>query len=220
MTETTKRIKKPWYKTWWIWVIIVVALIIIGTINQATGNTADGDSDTPSETTAAEAAVPDVVELDGAAARDILIGLGFNVEFDAGTETVIKASNWTVDAQNPPSGEQVDVGTTVTLTVAKPEKTQAPADNTLDEVTAAQHLALAWEDRMTYGGTVHWIVDRITTVNEDGTFTFKIGATIENAYGNKSGATIEGDVGGTTAAPEILDSIMYTDTGEVINYHG
>ena len=89
----------------------------------------------------------------------------------------------------------------------------------LDEIYAAQFLALAWENRMTYGGTVHWIVDRITTANADGTFTFKIGATIKNEYGTKFRGTIEGTVGGTNDEPTILDSILYTDTGETLNYY-
>ena len=42
---------------------------------------------------------------------------------------------------------------------------------------------------------------------------------LTDAYDNKFGATIEGDVGGTSDTPVIIDSIMYTDTGEVINYH-
>lgn len=109
---------------------------------------------------------------------------------------------------------------TPTKKPAEPDETEAPAASALDEITAAQFLALAWEDKMIYGGTVHWIVDRITTVNDDGTYTFKIGATVENAYGNKFDATIEGDVGGTSDAPVIIDSIMYTDTGEIINYYG
>lgn len=101
----------------------------------------------------------------------------------------------------------------------EPEPVQPPPAK-LDEVYAAQHLADAWKDRMIYGGTVHWIADRITTANDDGTFTFKIGATIKNEYGTKYKGTIEGDVGGTNDAPVILDSIMYTDAGEVIDYYG
>lgn len=118
----------------------------------------------------------------------------------------------------PTTSAPVETPTVEPAPEPEPEE-PAEAEPALDEIKAAQHLALAWEDRMTYGGTVHWIADRITTANEDGTYTFKIGATIENAYGNKSGGTIEGDVGGTTDTPEILDSILYTDTGEIINYY-
>lgn len=107
-------------------------------------------------------------------------------------------------------------------TRAPAEPTVAPAEpvvsTVLDETYAAQHLSLSWEARMQYGGTVHWIMDRITTANADGTFTFKIGATVNSADGGEVNAIIEGDVGGTNEAPVILDSILYTDTGEIIEY--
>lgn len=90
----------------------------------------------------------------------------------------------------------------------------------LEDVYAAQYLAYAWEDRMIYGGTVHWIADRITTANDDGTYTFKIGVTLKNANGAEYHGTVEGDVGGTNDAPVIIDSILYTDAGEVIDYYG
>ena len=162
MTETTKGQRRPWYRTWWIWAIIGVLLVIGGAVNASSGNNGT------------EAAAP--------------------------AETVEPAAEETQGPTKEPE---------------EPVK-EAPA---LDETFAAQYLALAWEDRMTYGGTAHWITDTITTANEDGTYTFKIGATIKDAYGNKFGATIEGDVGGTSGAPVIIDSIMYTDAGEVINYH-
>lgn len=103
---------------------------------------------------------------------------------------------------------------------AEPMEPESPPAPALDAVTAAQHLAYAWEDRMVYGGTVRWILDRITTVNADQTYTFKIGVTLKNAYGTEYHGTIEGDVGGTNDAPIILDSILYTDAGEIINYYG
>lgn len=96
----------------------------------------------------------------------------------------------------------------------------AAAPQTLDETTAAQFLAYQWQGKFTYGGTVHWIDDRITTRNPDGTFTFKLGATVKNADGTEMNATIEGDVSGTNAAPVITDSILYTDDGQVINFSG
>lgn len=98
------------------------------------------------------------------------------------------------------------------------EVQEEPASPALDETTAAQHLAYAWEDLLPYGGSVHWIMDRITTENADGTYTFKIGATVINEYGTKVSGTVEGDVGGTTENPVILDSILYLNTGEIIEY--
>tara|TARA_R110002051_G_scaffold1853_2_gene10159 strand:- start:341 stop:1048 length:708 start_codon:yes stop_codon:yes gene_type:complete len=230
--EQTEAPKKPWYKKIWVWVVIaavfftgaIVTLLGVAlAIGLALGNTEEFDSaptptSTPTSTTET-VEVLDVVGQDGAAARDALTALGFEVEFDAGDDTVIIASNWTVDSQSPLAGSPADAGDTVTLTVNKPEAVEQPQSDELDEVTAAQFLALAWEDRFIYGGDVHWIVDRISTANDDGTWTFKIGVTLENAFGNKYEGVIEGDVGGTRSAPTIIDSILYTDTGEVINYN-
>jgi hypothetical protein len=104
-----------------------------------------------------------------------------------------------------------------TTAASTPAPAPAPA---LSEINAAQYLAMQWEAKFTYGGEVHWIMDRITTANPDGTFTFKIGATVKNAYGTDTNATIEGDVGGTNAAPTITDSILYTADGTVVNFNG
>ena len=172
--EQTEAPKKPWYKKIWVWVVIaavfftgaIVTLLGVAlAIGLALGNTEEFDSaptptSTPTSTTET-VEVLDVVGQDGAAARDALTALGFEVEFDAGDDTVIIASNWTVDSQSPLAG----------------------------------------------------------SANDDGTWTFKIGVTLENAFGNKYEGVIEGDVGGTRSAPTIIDSILYTDTGEVINYN-
>src|SRR5690554_3670293 len=71
-----------------------------------------------------------------------------------------------------------------TPAIEKPVTVEEPAEEEptpepeptkpLDETLAAQHLAYAWEDQFIYGGKVHWIMDRITTVNDDDTYTFKI----------------------------------------------
>lgn len=214
--EQTETPKKPWYKKVWVWVVIGVLIVVGGIGNALDGDTEPAAAPTP---TAAAVEVLDVVGQEGDAARDVLTALGLVVEFDAGEETVIMASNWTVDSQSPAAGTAAAEGDTVTLTVSKPEVAEEPQSNELDDVTAAQFLALAWEDRFIYGGDVHWIADRITTANDDGTWTFKIGVTLENAYGNEYEGVIEGDVGGTRDAPTIIDSILYTDTGEVINYN-
>lgn len=157
---------------------------------------------------------------------------------------VLDESNWTVCSQEPASGQNVSSPPRLTVDrtcdsavetseepaeeiAPVPEESAAEVESApeveaakLDDVYAAQFLALAWEDRMIYGGTVHWIADRITTPNDDGTYTFKIGATLKNGYGTEYSGTIEGDVGGTNDAPVILDSIMYTDAGETFDYFG
>lgn len=220
LPSTGQEAKKPWYKKLWIWIIVGIVLVI-GLISNLV-NGGNPTTDEPTEAPAAvaeEVEVTDVVGQDGATARDILMELGLTVEFEGGDDMVLKPSNWTVDSQDPVAGTSTAAGSVVTLTVSKPVPAEEPADPAvLDEITAAQFLAYAWEDRMPYGGSVHYIVDRITTANEDGTFTFKIGATIKNEYGTKVDATIEGDVGGTADAPVILDSILYTKDGQVFDY--
>ena len=216
-TEQTALPKKPWFKKMWIWVV-VGAVLLIGVVGNIAGVGDEAPTASPSPT-AQMLEVPDVAGQEGDSARLALTDLGLLVEFDAGEETVIVASNWTVDSQMPAAGSAIAVGDTVVLTVSKPEAVEEPQSNELDEVTAAQFLALSWEQRFIYGGNVHWIADRISTANDDGTWTFKIGVKLENAYGNEYGGTIEGDVGGTRDAPTIIDSILYTDTGEVIDYN-
>ena len=84
--------------------------------------------------------VPDVTGLDGSAAKKAIKALGLSVEFDAGDdETVLIASNWTVDRQSPAPGDTAGEGSTVTLTVSKPE---APVSD-LAERAHAEYLD-AW----------------------------------------------------------------------------
>ncbi|MGM7680091.1 PASTA domain-containing protein [Microbacterium sp. A94] len=220
-------VKQPWFKNKWIWVAVVAAflfvIIAVNAINESRNEASPAEEIAPALTQTVETiTIPDVVGQDGETAKSALTDLGFDVEFEAGDESVWDPSNWNVDAQSPVAAAEAAEGDVVTLTVSKPEPEPEPEpvapSTTLGDIEAAQYLALAWEDRFVYGGTVHWIVDRITTANEDGTYTFKIGATITNAYGTEYSGTIEGDVGGTSDAPVILDSIMYTDAGEVVNY--
>lgn len=123
----------------------------------------------------------------------------------------------TVVAASTPKATAVNTPNTQDTPTASPTP---DLPRPLGEIMAAQFLALQWEAKFTYGGTVHWIADRITTAKPDGTFTFKIGATVKNQYGTDVNATIEGDVGGTDAAPIITDSILYTDDGNVVNFDG
>ncbi|MET4705166.1 hypothetical protein [Frigoribacterium sp. UYMn621] len=117
------------------------------------------------------------------------------------------------------------VSTPASTPTSTPTATATPsptvtAPRPLDETTAAQFLAMQWEAKFTYGGKVQWVMDRITTPHPDGTFTFKLSATVTNQYGTDQQATIEGDVGGTDAAPTITDSILYTADGQIVNFSG
>jgi len=129
--------------------------------------------------------------------------------------------------KNSSTSTPVAASTPTAMVARTPQATATPespptaeAARPLGEIKAAQFLALQWEAKFTYGGKVHWIADRITTAKPDGTFTFKIGATVKNQYGTDVNATIEGDVGGTDAAPTITDSILYTGDGSIVNFYG
>ena len=134
-----------------------------------------------------------------------------------GSEDSASSEDTPVPATSTPSSTPTPEQTTAVAPA--PTAVQTPP-RALSEVNAAQFLAMAWEAKFAYGGTVHWIVDRITTANADGSYTFKIGATVKNQYGTDTAATIEGDIAGTDTAPTIIDSILYTDDGQVVNYNG
>lgn len=102
---------------------IVIALAAVLTLSLA----ACSETATP-EPTETGVAVTDVVGQTGDEAREALTEDGFLVEFDAGDETVIMASNWIVESQSPAADELVESGSTITLTVTKPEETAAPSD--------------------------------------------------------------------------------------------
>lgn len=146
----------------------------------------------------------------------IVAGFIFAGVLEGGEDTASSDETPAAIASTPSSTPSSTKTTTVV-----PQPTAVPAPPlALSEINAAQFLAMEWEAKFPYGGTVHWIVDRITTANADGSYTFKIGATVKNQYGTDMDATIEGDVAGTDAAPTISDSILYTNDGQVVNYNG
>lgn len=136
------------------------------------------------------------------------------------TFSALRGGGDPVETTPPPAAASVAPSEQPSGEPTPEEESVDPAPPPLSDVVAAQYLALAWEDKFVYGGTVHWIVDRITTENDDGSYTFKIGATVRNEYGAEFEAVIEGDVGGTDDNPVILDSILYTNSGDVVSYYG
>lgn len=80
--------------------------------------------------------VPDVVGQVGSDARDALTKAGLTVEWDAGDQTVIMASHWNVEGQDPAARGSAKDGSVVTLTVTKPEKTVA-TNNIADRTKTA-----------------------------------------------------------------------------------
>ncbi|MBP1325319.1 hypothetical protein JOF28_000551 [Leucobacter exalbidus] len=237
--------KKAWYKRWWVW--LIVGVLVLGGIGNALAD--EPESVTVPDLidmsgNEARKVLSDldlVAEFEDATGEDRVVIAHSNWEVERtdpvsgasipkgqtvtlyvtkiseGEEALKEAAEKKAETDAARKAEEAAAAEEVK---AAEEAAAAPDTRpVLDEITAAQFLALAWEERFLYGGTVHWIVDRITTANEDGTYTFKIGATFKNEYGTKMKATIEGDVGGTTAAPVILDSILYTASGEILNYY-
>jgi len=221
---TFRRVKKPIPKPVWYAIaggaLLIAALITVGVLAEGTSsNEADSIAATSPTTVPSEPSAPatptlqpapEVEGMTGEEARALFEEAGYTVEFDGldcPDNCAAVAAEWTVTWTT-----QSNDGTAV-LVLEDPN----PG---LDEGRAAQYLAMQWEAKFPYGGTVHWIMDRITTPNDDGTFTFKIGATVKNQYGTDVDATIEGDVGGTYENLKIVDSILYTNTGDIIDFHG
>lgn len=142
--------KKPFYKRWWfIAIVIVVALSILGSLvggeDSAPTSTADVSADaagSSSESAATPATVPDVVGKKAHVAILDLTDAGFTTAPDlqdqAGAEVVINPANWTVVSQEPAAGTELSSDTTITLVVthdaddAAGSSTDASGDSTTD----------------------------------------------------------------------------------------
>lgn len=134
--------------------LIPTALIL------AAGLTLAGCSSTTTERSAesatsssSSAQAPNVVGMAGDEARDAIEDAGLEVEWDAGDDTVIMASNWTVESQSPAAGDGVNDGDTVTLTVSKPEAESAEdreaANKQFAETVEKEWLANVGHDSFT-----------------------------------------------------------------------
>jgi len=194
-------------KKWHWWAIGIGAVLVLGGIGSALGLGGDPDtSATPSATpTAAALTIPDVTGKPGDEARTALTDVGLKVEFDGGDQTVIAASNWTVDSQQPAAGSTVDEGATVTLKVTKPTPTATPdANTTSDGLTVGAALVAcnqSGDDEFPYGfklsvfsATSRVVADKWVISGE---------AKVENAYGNKRKMQVMCRVSGTDDSPVV-----------------
>lgn len=79
-------------------------------------------------------------------ASDALKDAGFDTEYDAGSETVFKASNWTVDSTSPAAGESAPKGSTVVLHVSKHDDAAPSAAHATSDLAARTEAAYldAW----------------------------------------------------------------------------
>jgi hypothetical protein len=120
---------KPIWKQWWFWAIVVVVLLIAaGVVGSSEMTDTEAEASSPSPVTSATqppvpspvetALVPDVdgMSVDDATAELQASGLDVSVQ----TKLTNQAPKGTVVSTAPFPGSSVEVGDTVTLTVAKP----------------------------------------------------------------------------------------------------
>jgi hypothetical protein len=101
---------------------------------------------------------------------------------------------------------------------ATPKAKPKPA--ALEERTAIDFLANAWEAKFTYGGDVNDLMGLLDVVrNSDGSYYIEVTATVENDLGNEFEAVVEGTVAGTDARPRIVRSTITTPGSGPIGYY-
>ncbi len=182
-----------------------------------TGCSSASLTEAPAQSAAADAAlapVPEVVGMSGDDARDALEAAGFEVEWDAGEETVILAGNWTVDVQSA-TGE-AEAGSTVTLMVSKPEVESEPATREattggLDAVHAQVACDARAEQEFPYGYDPHWVLGRLADEYRADTddWFLKVEAEVGNAFGAEQSVEVECRVTGSNDAPSVTFFAAY-----------
>lgn len=87
------------------------------------------------------------------------------------------------------------------------EKATSKADNTslLDETCAMGAFEVYADEEYPYGIKLHWVTGTIAHTQDKATgeWTFKVNATIKNAYGAKYDTIVEGRVAGTNDNPKV-----------------
>lgn len=219
--------QKPWYKKWWVWVI--VAVVVIGGLGALGEKSEDTKADKEvvevveeepqSEETAPEQEpqeeAPDQVgELLSIAQANLELH-GFEVESvsDDGAGIWDKG-NWVVL-------EQKQNGETVLLIVSRPEpETEAAGTSTSEEATTGGLTAtyaqtacdIAADATFPYGVKMHWMVGKLAERYDPETdeWFFKVTATVTNEYGAKmKGVNVECYVTGTNDNPQITNFLFY-----------
>lgn len=192
----------------------VVAALIVATVAGCSSPSAPA-SPTPTATAAASVTVPDLSGGDGSDARDKLKNAGLEVDFDAGSDTVILASNWTVTGQDPAAGTSVPAGSTVTVDVerkaaptsdATSAAPAAPADATTTGLQGPFALTACDEygkAAYPYGWKSHTILGLIASQAEGDHWFAKFDADVTNAFGAQRSVTVECAVSGTNDAPNV-----------------
>lgn len=156
--------------------------------------------------------IPEVAEMAGDEADDLLQKLGFKTEFDAGEQTVIVRSNWIVTGTTPAAGEFAGKRTTVTIHVEKPKAAPVEEEMTSLGLTGTTAWALcdqAGNAMFPYGFRIH-ITGIMADAPQGDTWFMKATTTTENEFGNKrKDLVMECYVTGTDDAPVISDFLIY-----------
>ena len=171
--------------------------------------------------------VPDVINMPGDEAYNILTQLEFTVAFN---EDVWMKSNWTVTAQTPLAGENVEKGSSIILTVVKtssltdmnsdvPEPVEESSDSSprydangpvTDAITAGSACETYGSSIYRYGFESHYLLGVLAEEpRPDGTFFLKTIATVTNEYGAEMEANMECVVSGTGSSPVVDSFIVY-----------
>lgn len=130
---------------------IAVALALALGFTGCSGKTNSASEPVVSARSLSGKTVPDVVGKGGDEAKQLLTEAGLIVKFDAGSEPVWKPSNWTVDEQDLPAGDEVKPGSLVTLRVHKTGGGDASSETvTASDAERAASLQQALSD--SFGG--------------------------------------------------------------------
>lgn len=181
--------KKPFWKKLWFWGA-VAGVVVIGGIASAIGGDDDETAEAaPEESSTATVTVPEVAGLPGDEARDLLQEAGFTVRGDGGDETPFNYSNWDATETDPPAGDEIEEGSTVTLHLVRAEERLAEEETQRESERQANvsEAEQAWYD-------MHMIEEPIDFLTMDG---------YENTLDNPLYAIIPGWGGSTNGYLEI-----------------
>jgi hypothetical protein len=203
---------------------VATATLVLALTGCSSGAPAATPTSAAASTPAAVAAatVPNLDGMTGQEAKTALETAGLVPVLDGGDDTVLIASNWDATGQDPAPGEEVDAGSTVTVTVKKkagPTETPAPAESAgaagdvttagLDVYTAQRACDAQANAQFPYGYDPHWILGKLAEENRGDTWFLKVEADITNAYDAERAANVECVVGGTKDAPQVTEFNAY-----------
>lgn len=138
----------------YFFVLAVGAVLLTGcSAPKVTGLAASQAPASAASQAPATVAVPNVVGMQGDAARATLEAAGLAVDW---SEIVVIAGNWSVDAQVPAAGSNSVVGAKILLTVSKPTATaEAPAVAAPAAPAVSAEFKSALSKAKSYSDTMH-----------------------------------------------------------------